>query len=269
MFSNLADLYRHRALIGILTARELKARYRGSLLGYFWSLLNPLLMLVVYSVVFQVLLPNRAESTKPYALFLFCGLMPWNWLSASLTDAASSLLTHGALLRKVLFPAEVLPFVAVLSQTAHFLLALPVLLGGLLAAAFGLFGTDHPLRWTIIQAVPLFFLEGVFLLGIGLFLAALTAHFRDVRDLLQTVLSLLFFATPILYTISDLKGHSVAVVLGLNPLTPLFSAWQDALFFGRWVPPFRWAQLSAMALGSFGVGYLFFNRIRDSFAEAV
>jgi ABC-type polysaccharide/polyol phosphate export permease len=226
-------------------------------------------MLIVYSVVFQLLLPNRSESTNPYSLFLFCGLLPWNWLAGSLTDAASSLLTHGGLLRKVLFPAEVLPFVSVFSQTAHFLLALPVLFGGLILAATGLFGPARPLTWTLLQIVPLAFLEGVFLLGVGLFLAGLTAHFRDVRDLLSTALSLLFFATPILYTLGDLRSHPVAALLALNPLAKLFSAWQDAMFFGRWISPMGWLQLTGMSLVTFIVGYAFFDRLRDSFAEAV
>ncbi len=171
--TRLLDLYRHRALIGVLTSRELKARYRGSVLGYFWSLLNPLLMLAVYALVFEVLLPNRSPGTSPYALFLFTGLLPWNWLASSLTDAASSLLVSGALLKKVLFPAEVLPVVAVASQAVHFLLALPILLAGLLAGALGLFGPAVPLGWPLLQVPVLFVLQGLFLLGIGLFLAAL------------------------------------------------------------------------------------------------
>ena len=150
--SRLLDLYRHRALIGVLTSRELKARYRGSVLGFFWSLLNPLLMLAVYALVFEVLLPNRSAGTSPYALFLFTGLLPWNWLASSLTDAASSLLVSGPLLKKILFPAEVLPVVAVASQAVHFLLALPILLAGLVGGALGLFGPKVALGWPLVQA---------------------------------------------------------------------------------------------------------------------
>ena len=139
MLRNLAGLWRHRALAFVLVSRELKARYRGSVLGFFWSLLNPLLMLAVYSVVFAVIFPGRSPSTSPYALFLFTGLLPWNWLAGGLTDAASSLTTHGALLKKILFPAEVLPLVSVAAQSVHFLLALPVLLAGLLLGAAGAF----------------------------------------------------------------------------------------------------------------------------------
>lgn len=265
----LRDLWRHRALVGVLVAREVKARYRGSVLGFFWSLLNPLLMLAVYALVFQLLLPNRSPSTSPYALFLFCGLLPWGWLSSSITDAASSLLTHGALLRKILFPAEVLPAVAVLAQGVHFLLALPVLLGALVAGALGAFGPRVALGWPLLQVAPLLVLQALLLLGIGLFLAALTVHFRDVRDLLQTALSVLFFATPILYTLNDLPKSRLTGLLSLNPFAPLFAGWHDALFYGRFSPPGTWAAAAGISLAAFGVGFVFFDRLRDSFPEAV
>jgi ABC-type polysaccharide/polyol phosphate export permease len=265
----LRDLWRHRALVGVLVAREVKARYRGSVLGFFWSLLNPLLMLGVYTLVFQLLLPNRSPSTSPYALFLFCGLLPWNWLSSAITDSASSLLTHGALLRKILFPAEVLPAVSVFAQGVHFLLALPVLLAALVAGALGAFGTRVPLGWPLVQVAALLVLQALLLLGIGLFLAALTVHFRDVRDLLQTVLSVLFFATPILYTLKDLPQGRLTGLLALNPLAPLFSGWHDALFYGRFSPPSTWGAATGISVVAFALGGAFFDRLRDSFPEAV
>ena len=265
----LRDLYRHRALVGVLVSRELKARYRGSVLGFFWSLLNPLLMLAVYTLVFQLLLPNRAATTSPYAVFLFCGLLPWSWLAAALTDAAASLLTHGALLRKIVFPAEVLPAVAVLAQGVHFLLALPVLLGALVLGATGVLGGSVTLGLPLLQVPLLVVVEAVLLLGVGFFLAGLTIHFRDVKDLLQTLLAIGFFATPILYTLGEMKSATVVRLLGLNPLAPLFGAWHDALFYGRWVSPRSWAVLVAVSAVAFALGYLFFDRLRDSYAEAV
>ena len=265
----LRDLWRHRALVGVLVAREVKARYRGSVLGFFWSLLNPLLMLAVYTLVFQLLLPNRSPSTSPYALFLFCGLLPWNWLSSSISDGATSLLTHGALLRKILFPAEVLPAVAVLAQGVHFLLALPVLLAALLAGALGAFGPPVPLGWALLQVPLLLLLQALLLFGVGLFLAALTVHFRDVRDLLGTFLSLWFFASPVLYDLRDFTGSPVGRLLAWNPAAPLFSAWHDALFYGRWIQPATWGVLLAVSSAALLVGYAFFDRLRDTFAEAV
>ena len=123
---NLAQLFRYRGLIGSLVARELKARYRGSVLGFFWSFINPLLLLAIYSFIFTTIMPNRAEGLQPYALFMFCGILPWTWFSTSLTEASGSLIAGGNLIKKVLFPAEVLPIVSVLANMVHFFLALPI-----------------------------------------------------------------------------------------------------------------------------------------------
>jgi ABC-type polysaccharide/polyol phosphate export permease len=269
MLDALRDLLRHRALVGVLVARELKARYRGSALGFFWSLLNPLLLLAVYTIVFQFIFPGRSPLTSPYAVFLFCGLLPWNWLATSLTDSSASLIVHGPLLKKVLFPAEVLPTVAVLSQGVHFLLALPVLALGLLLGAFGVFGRAVPLTPALLQVPVLILLEGFFLLGFGYLLAALTVHFRDVKDLLATGLSLWFFATPVLYPLSEITVPGLRRILGWNPAAPLFTAWQDALFFGKWIGLADWARVAGISGIAFVVGFLFFAKLRDSYPEAV
>src|SRR5260221_6840114 len=109
MLHNLAQLLRYRALIQSLVARELKARYRGSFLGFFWSFVNPLLLLLIYSFVFTTVMPNTVEGVQPYALFMFCGILPWNWFSTSLSDASNSLIAGGELIQEILVPAESLP----------------------------------------------------------------------------------------------------------------------------------------------------------------
>src|SRR3979490_2993855 len=125
MFANLANLFRYRGLIQSLVARELKARYRGSVLGFVWSFINPLLLLLIYWFVFTTVMPNRVEGVEPYSLFMFCGILPWTWFSASLSEAAGSLISGGNLIKKVLFPAEVLPIVNVLTNMLHLMLGLP------------------------------------------------------------------------------------------------------------------------------------------------
>ena len=127
MFPNLAQLVRYRGLIQSLVARELKARYRGSVLGFLWSFINPLLLLSIYTFVFSVIQPNRNEIAQPFAIFLFCGILPWNWFSSSLMEASNSLVSGGNLIKKVLFPAEVLPIVSVLANMVHFFLGLVIL----------------------------------------------------------------------------------------------------------------------------------------------
>ena len=127
MFANLNNLFRYRGLIWSLVTRDLKARYRGSVLGFFWSFVNPLLLLLIYSFIFTKVIPNETPGVQPYAVFMFCGILPWNWFATSLTDAAGSLIAGGNLIKKVLFPAEVLPLVSVLANMVHFCFGLPIL----------------------------------------------------------------------------------------------------------------------------------------------
>ena len=221
MFHNLAQLPRYRGLIQSLVARELKARYRGSVLGFFWSFINPLLLLLVYSIVFAYIMPARftgGEEPKPfadaypYAVFLFCGLLPWTWFASSLNESAGVLISGGNLIKKVLFPAEVLPIVTSLANMVHF---------------------------------------------------------RDIRDILSNVLSLWFFATPIIYPWQHAPDLG-KWFLNVNPFTHLAISYQEVLFFrgpfGHW----RWLlALAAVSIALFLFAYFVFDRLRDTFAEEV
>src|SRR5919112_3212270 len=132
MLRNLAALVRYRGLIQSLVARELKARYRGSFLGFFWSFINPLMLLLVYSFVFKYILQQRTEGIDHYELFMFCGILPWTWFASSLLESSGVLISGGNLIKKVLFPAEILPIVTVLSNMVHFFFGLVILSGFLL-----------------------------------------------------------------------------------------------------------------------------------------
>jgi ABC-type polysaccharide/polyol phosphate export permease len=264
MFSNLARLIRYRGLIQSLVARDLKARYRGSVLGFFWSFVNPLLLLAIYSFVFTTIMPNRVEGVQPYALFMLCGILPWTWFSSSLTEASGSLIAGGNLIKKVLFPAEVLPIVAVLANLVHFALALPLALAFLVA--FDRTPDPGGLVWfPAVVAVQL-----VFTAGLALALSALTVHFRDIRDILANVLVLWFFATPIIYVWWQKEVEPFRTLFDLNPFTHLAVSYQEILFFEG---PFgHWKWLVALGVASIGVflgGYWLFDRLRDSFAEVV
>jgi ABC-type polysaccharide/polyol phosphate export permease len=263
MLSNLAQLPRYRALIQSLVARELKARYRGSVLGFFWSFINPLLLLLIYSFVFTYVIPARAPGHEPYALFMFCGILPWTWFTASLLESSNVLIAGGNLIKKVLFPAEILPIVSVLANMVHFFLGLPIL------GAFLLY-YGRPLHLAELAWFPVVvFVQLVLTLGLALIVSALTVHFRDLRDLLSNLLTFWFFATPIIYPML-LAPPTARRLLNLNPFTHLAIAYQEILFyegpFGHW----KWllALLSA-SVALFAFGYLVFDRLRDSFAEEV
>lgn len=262
MLANLRQLPRYRGLIQTLVVRELKARYRGSVLGYLWSFINPLLLLLIYSFVFTVVIPNRDERAQPYALFMFCGILPWTWFSASLSEASNSLIANGNLIKKVLFPAEVLPIVSVLANMVHFFLGLPIL-------AFFLIWYQKPIHASELIWFPVVvFVQLLFTTGLALILAALTVHFRDIKDILANVLTLWFFATPIIYTWMMMEQYMG--YLNWNPFTHLAISYQEILFFDG---PFgHWKWLLAIGAGSVvlcTVGYWLFDRLRDSFAEVV
>ena len=264
MFSNLGSLLRYRGLIQSLVARELKARYRGSVLGFVWSFVNPLLLLSIYSFVFTTVMRNNDDpQTRPFAVFLFCGLLPWTWFSASLTEATSSLISGGNLIKKVLFPAEVLPIVSVLANMVHFLLGLLVLAAFMVA--FRHFPDAASLPWfPVVVAVQL-----VFTLGLSFALSALTVHFRDVRDLLTNALTLWFFATPIIYPYFMPSVSRFLVLFRLNPFYHLAVSYQEILFFGQFGHVRSLLLLAALSVVVFLSGYWLFDRMRDSFAEAV
>ena len=264
MLYSLQQLLRYRALVQSLVARELKARYRGSVLGFFWSFVNPLLLLLIYTFVFTIVLPGaRPPELEPFALFMFCGILPWTWFSSSLLESSNVLIAGGNLIRKVLFPAEILPIVTVLAGLVHFCLGLPILAAFLVYYRVPIVPTD--LLWfPVIVAVQL-----VLTLGLALLLSALTVHFRDIRDLLSNLLTLWFFATPIIYDLSQAPPQ-VRQLLNLNPFTHLAVSYQEVLF--RPGPFTEWPRLLAVGAGSLAVflaGYVVFDRLRDTLAEEV
>ncbi len=262
MLHNLARLPRYRGLIQSLVARELKARYRGSVLGFFWSFINPLMLLLVYTFVFKYVTPNAPQGANPYPLFMFCGLLPWTWFSTSLMESAGSLISGGNLIKKVLFPAEVLPIVTVTANMVHFFLALPILVIFLIVYQAPL--TVGELAWFPIVVL----VQYVFTLSCAMILSALTVHFRDIKDILSNILTLWFFATPIIYSY---RSSPVARrYLNWNPMAHIAISYQEILFFPG---PFgHWKWLVALGVGSvffFVFAYWVFDRLRDTFAEEV
>ena len=261
MIAQLRTLFRYRLLIHSLVGRELKARYRGSVLGFFWSFINPLLLMLTYGLVFTYVFPGaRPKSMDPYYLFLFCGILPWSWFQSSVAEASGVLITGGNLIKKVLFPAEVLPVVSVLANFMHFLFGLPILLlflvyeGKLSLAA-------------LLLPLPLL-VQLVFTLGLALFFSALTVHFRDLRDLLTHILHLWFWASPILYYYGDMQG-GLRTVLRLNPIAHIVVSYQEMLFLGVFHHVEGLALAGLVAIVTFAMGAFVFERLRDTLAEEV
>jgi homopolymeric O-antigen transport system permease protein len=269
MFESLKNLYKYRVLIRTLVSRELKARYRGSFLGFFWSFFNPLLLLIVYTIVFNYILPNRGLETQPYALFLFTGLLPWTWFSSSLLEASNVIIAGGNLIKKIIFPAEVLPFVSVLANMVHFLFGTPILFLFILIYRV-------PLSWHALFFPVIIFVQLILTLGFALWIASLSVHFRDLRDILANLLTLWFFCSPIIYPFNlSLFQNSKDVpkffqyVLYLNPVSYLMDSYHQAIFYGRMPDLKHLVIIFILSIVIFLSGYFVFDRLRDTFAEEV
>ncbi len=253
------ELYRHRVLIESLVWRDVKARYRGSVLGYFWTLLNPLLLLLVYQLVFTKY--TRAVELHNYAVFLFVGLLPWLWLSSSISTGTNSIIAGGNLITRVCIPPQVLPTVTVLSTLVNFILALPIAL--IAATAYGIFPAPALILLPLLIVLELFFLYAVVLM-----LAAMTVRFRDIAFLVHSLLTIWFFLSPIAYPIAAVPERYRTLILA-NPMAPLLLAFQEVIFFRR--PPS--ATLLALATGwvlaLLAIGIRIFEARRDTFAEDI
>ena len=264
---HLGLLWRHRALISVLTQRELAARYRASVLGFLWSLLNPLMILTVYAVVFTTVFQPRFEGGKPYPLFLFAGLLPWMFFSGAILDAAITLVDNGPLLAKVMCPPELFPAVVVLSHLVHHLFALPVLIGAMWAAS--LFGW-HSFPWTI-ALLPAALLPWILVTAGGAAaISAAAVRLRDLRDLVGHLLNLLFFASPIIYSleVQQMPG-ALLRVLRFNPMAPLVTTYRDLVFTGKIPSPGQWLLAYGVGITAWIIGTMIFSRLRDSLVEAV
>jgi lipopolysaccharide transport system permease protein len=261
MIQQVATLVRYRLLIQSLVGRELKARYRGSVLGFLWSFINPLLLLLTYGLVFTYVFPGvRSKRMEPYFLFLFCGILPWTWFQSSLAESAGVLIAGGNLIKKVLFPAEVLPVVTVLANLVHFLLGLPILV--VFLAWEGRLAPS-----ALLLPLPVL-VQLVFTLGLALFFSALTVHFRDIQNILSHVLHLWFWGSPVLYLYGDVHGR-FRTLLRMNPLAHVLVSYQQMLFDGAFDHARGLLLAGLVSLLTFAVGAFLFERLRDTFAEEV
>ncbi|MBN1206541.1 MAG: ABC transporter permease [Myxococcaceae bacterium] len=259
MFRNLRELYQYRGLLLSLTQRELKARYRGSVLGFLWTFLNPTLQMVVYTLLFSVYMRQQIEA---YAYFLFIGLLPWIWFASSVGGGASAISDRRDLLTKVRFPAQVLPASVVVTNLCNFLLSLPLLI------LFGLFFGWKP-SWHVV-ALPLVIVTQLGVtLALAYLLSAINVTFRDLQQIINNLLTMWFFVTPIFYRATTIpEDFRLAMVLA-NPMAVMATSYQS-IFYDHQLPaagPLAlWAGIAFVLLT---VASIIFERRREEFAEVV
>jgi lipopolysaccharide transport system permease protein len=259
MASVIREVVRYRPLIKNLVVKDLKLKYRNSVLGLVWSLLNPLLMLVVYTLAFKLIL--RVE-TENYAYFLLVGLLPWNFFSSSLLGSTQAITASGSLIRQVYFPRETLPIATVLFTFSQLLLALAVFVPALLLVS------GVRLHWTAVLFIPLLLLHLLFTLGLAFVLASWTVFFRDVAHLTEVAVVMLFWMTPIIYPVT-MAPAKFQFFFKLSPPAAFAIAYQDVLFWGRVPEELVLSTLFGWTVAALLGGHALFGRYSPAFAEEV
>ena len=259
MLDGLSEIFSYRCMIRNLVKRDIRGRYKGSLLGFFWNILMPLVQIVVYILVFtQVFKP----SLDNYALYLTTGMIVWIWFADAITESSGTMVVNSDMLKKIYFPRSVLPISVILSKTITFLITLGILFAILIGTGFGLsvYALFVPVAMIIMM---------VFMLGFSLILSSLNAYFRDVQYIVAALMMAWIWITPIMYVKDNFDSALMNAVLSLNPLTYLFELFQDALFW-KCLPDIGTLLICiGIAVTSLVLGIIVFRHLEKDFAEVL
>lgn len=257
--STFRGLVRYRHLLLNLVLKDLKLKYRGSVFGFLWSLANPLLMIVVYTIAFTYILGIRREG---FVFYLMLGILAWTFFANSLTMSTGAIADNGGLVKSVFFPRAILPASGVLFNLAQYLLTAVVFLPVMLL------WYQVPLAAPMLLFPVFVVLQVLFTVGLALILATGTAFFRDVRHLVEVGLAVLFWTTPIVYELVQVPGRLRLLIL-LSPLSPFVTAYHQIFYYRAWPDALTWTIAVAYAGGALALGLWLIVRYEDRFAERV
>jgi lipopolysaccharide transport system permease protein len=258
MIKRIKGIWEFKYLIYNLVLRDLKVKYKGSTLGFLWSLLNPLLMIVVYTVAFKYVMKIKVPN---FPIFLFSALLPWNFLSSTLSMGVTSITENSNLVKKVYFPREVLPLSIVLVNLFHFCLSFLVLIPALL------FFKIIP-GFSFLFLVVIVFFQTLFVLGLTLLVSALDVYYKDVKHFLEVLLNLWFWLTPIIWPL-NLVPEKLQDYVYLNPFTAFVQAYRDIILDNRFPKPLILTILMVTGILVFFLGALVFQKKQRRFAEDI
>jgi len=264
MISDFKKLFAYRELLYSLTKKELKVKYRGSVLGFFWSLLNPVLIMLVYSFVFSIVL---RQGIKEFAIFLLCALLPFNFFSNSVNYGANSIISNANLVKKIYFPKEIIPLSIVFSNFINFLLELLILF-----IVLSIFKYKFYMYLYILPAVIV--VQIFFVSGISLLVSSLNVLFRDLQHLVSILMMVWFFGTPIIYPLS-MVPERFQFIMQLNPMAVFAIFYRDMFYYIKYNEGFNIPSLKiiliclGISFGFFFLGYFIFKKIEPKFAEEV
>lgn len=252
------SLYQYRELLKTSISKDIRGKYKNSVLGIIWSFLNPLLQIAVYAIVFPLIMKS---SLPNYTVFLCCGLIPWNFFSAAISRTSFTMIENGNIIKKVYFPREILPISVTTSEAINFVISTIIILAFVLGYGMGI--SKFIIFYPIVLLVQYFLL-----IGISFIVSSVTVYFRDLQHFISIALQLLFYATPIVYA-PDSIPVNFQWILQYNPMTYIINAYRD-IFYYQQMPDF--ASLAMVLVGSIifcVIGYFIFNKLQRRFAEEI
>lgn len=250
------NIYNYRELLKTNIKKDVGGKYKNSFLGVLWSFINPLLQIAVYALVFQVILRSNIEN---YAVYLCCALIPWQYFSSIVLRGAAVIIDNGNILKKVYFPREILPISLVTSEGVNFLISSIIIIGFVLFSGVGL---SVNVLWFFLILI----IQYIVSLGIAFIVSSLTVYFRDLLHLLGVFMQLLFYATPIVYSI-DAVPTNFQWLLKLNPMSYLIEGYRD-VFYYKTSPNFQNLAIALlMGVVLCVAGYFIFRKLEKRFAE--
>jgi len=253
------SLVQHRELVRNLVLKDLKLKYRGSVLGFMWSLLNPVVMITVYAIAFTYVIRTAVPG---FVFFLLLGVLAWNFFSTAATMSTTAITESGNLIRSVAFPRAILPIATVIFTLTQYVLTALVFVPAMLLL-YRVAPSPPMLLYPVFLA-----LQVLFTIGVALMLAAGTAFFRDVRHLLEIALAALFWMTPIVYPLAQVHEKLRMLIL-LSPVSPFIVAYQEIFFYRQWPPLTVWVVGLTYSLGFFLLGAWLFLSVEDQLLEQI
>jgi ABC-2 type transport system permease protein len=255
--ATVTSLYGYRELLKNLVIKDLKLKYRGSVFGFLWSMVNPLLMIIVYTVAFTYILRAPSEG---FVFKLMLGVLAWTFFANSATMSTGAIVDNAGLLKSVFFPRAILPIASVLFNLAQFMLTMAVFLPVMIL------WYHVPLSIPMMLFPVFLALQALFTIGVALILATGTAFFRDVRHLLEVGLSVMFWTTPIVYELRQVPERLRLLIL-MSPMSPFVVAYQRLFYYRQWPEPTLWLVAGTYAAGAFIIGATLVLAFQDRFAE--
>lgn len=250
------NLYQYRELLKTSIKKDIGGKYKKSFLGILWSFINPLLQIAVYAIIFPIIMRNNIEN---YTVFMVCGLIPWTYFANVINRSSFVMVENGNIIKKVYFPREILPISIVTSETVTFVISSIIILLFVLGSGMGLS--------IYILLYPLLLLaQYIMQIGFSLIVSSITVYFRDLQHFIGVFLQLLFYATPIVYSLQTIP-EELRWILKLNPMTYIIEGYRNIFYYQQMPDVGQIFEVIVLGIIITIIGYLIFNKLQKRFAE--